>query len=125
MQLQMDALCLYRHLQSFKMNIENLTYKELVDLNRKIVERLKFLDHIRAHSEMMEFSVGDKVFFTPPGRGQLSGILAKYNRKTVTIVTEDGERWNVSPMLLTKATHSPPKAIDINNVIDISDGETT
>ena len=86
-----------------KIDIDQLTEAELVDLNRRIVERLKFLEQMRAHSEMLEFSVGDRVTFTPDRRGPVQGILAKYNRKTVTVITEDGQRWNVSPSFIRKA----------------------
>jgi len=27
--------------------------------------------------------------------------LVKYNRKTVTVVTDNGQRWNISPHLLS------------------------
>ena len=47
--------------RNMKINIDILNEKELIDLNRKIVERLKFLESMRAHSEMLEFSVGEKV----------------------------------------------------------------
>ena len=30
-------------------------------------------------------------------------VLTRYNRKTVTIVTDDGQHWNVSPTLLRRA----------------------
>ena len=103
------------------MNIDHLTYQELINLNRKIVERLKLMDHIRTHSEMMEFSVGDKVSFTNRGR-RITGMLVKYNRKTVTIVTDDGEKWNVSPDFLSKAD---AKATDEpDNIIDIKEDQT-
>lgn len=51
---------------------------------------------------MLDFSVGDKVSFQPEGRDALFGVLAKYNKKTVTVVTEQGQRWNVSPSLPRK-----------------------
>ena len=33
----------------------------------------------------------------------MTGIVTRYNRKTVSIVTDDGQRWNVSPQLLERA----------------------
>ena len=51
---------------------------------------------------MLEFSVGDKVSFQPEGQDPLFGILTKYNKKTVTVLTEQGQRWNVAPGLLRK-----------------------
>ena len=85
-----------------KIEIDSLTEKELIELNHRVVERLKFLESMRAHAEMMEFSVGDKVCFHSSGRGTTVGILVKYNKKTVTVLTEDGQKWNVSPHLLEK-----------------------
>lgn len=85
-----------------KIDIDSLTYEELVDLNQKIVERLKFLDSMHTHKEMMRFSPGDQVCFEAPGREKQFATLVKYNKKTVTVITESGQRWNVSPHLLQK-----------------------
>lgn len=85
-----------------KFDIDSLSYDELVELNQKIVARLKFLDSMHAHEEMMRFNPGDQVCFEPPGRGKLFGTLVKYNKRTVTIITESGQKWNVSPHLLSK-----------------------
>lgn len=103
-----------------KIDIDKLTEKELIDLNHRIVERLKFLESMKAHAEMMEFSVGEKVSFSPPGRGEVTGILVKYNIKTVTVLTEDGQKWNISPHLLEKAKESKQKVKKSGNVIEIN-----
>jgi hypothetical protein len=29
-------------------------------------------------------------------------MLTRYNKKTVTVITDDGQHWNVSPILLRK-----------------------
>ncbi|MEX0731189.1 MAG: hypothetical protein WED00_16405 [Aquisalimonadaceae bacterium] len=47
--------------------------------------------------------------------GRLTGTLMKFNRKTVTVVTDQSQRWNVSPHLL-----SPLKNMAEDNVIDIA-----
>lgn len=83
-------------------DIDELSEKELIDLNHRIVERLKFLESVRSHNEMMDFNIGERVSFSPAGREKQFGVLVKYNRKTVSVVTEEGERWNVSPFLLSK-----------------------
>ena len=85
-----------------KIDIDELSEKELIKLNQRIVERLKFLDSVSRHKEMMDFNIGERVSFTPAGREKQFGVLVKYNQKTVTVVTEQGERWNVSPFLLSK-----------------------
>lgn len=86
-----------------KIDITALGEDELIDLNRRIVERLRFLSQSRAHHKMLEFKVGDRVAFKPDDRPALCGVLTKYNKKTVTVITDNGERWNVAPGLLTLA----------------------
>ena len=86
-----------------RISIDQLTEAELTDLNHRIVERLRFLQHMRAHGAMMEFSIGQRVVFDAPGQPQVTGVLVKYNKKTVTVVTDEGQRWNVSPGLLRRA----------------------
>ncbi len=103
-----------------KIDIDTLTEKELIGLNHRIVERLKFLESMRAHAEMMEFNVGEKVLFTPRGHGEVIGILVKYNKKTVTVVTEEGQKWNVSPHFLAKAKEPKQKVKKSGNVIEIN-----
>jgi hypothetical protein len=89
-------------------NIDQLTEAELIDLNRRIVERLKFLSQMRAHARMLDFSAGDRVSFQPDGRPVLFGVLTRYNKKTVTVITEGGEHWTVSPHLLRKVVDVKP-----------------
>ena len=101
-------------------DIDRLSEAELVDLNHRIVERLRMLDQLRAHDKMLKFSIGDRVTFEPQGRPPVFGILAKYNRKTVTVIAENGQRWNVAPVLLrhadvVDAVTSPPNAITRKN----------
>lgn len=85
-----------------KIDIGNLSERELIELNHRVVERLKFLETMRAHADMMEFGIGEKVRFHPSGGNEVIGVLAKYNKKTVTVLTEDGQKWNVSPSHLEK-----------------------
>ena len=90
-----------------KIDIDQLSEAELIDLNNRIVARLRFLKQMRAHVEMLEFKIGDRVTFRPPGQGPVEGMLTRYNKKTVTVVTDEGRQWNVSPTFLSKAV--PPK----------------
>ena len=79
-----------------RIDIDKLTEPELIDLNNRIVERLRFLNQMRAHGQMLQFKIGDRVSFQPEGRPVLFGMLTRYNRKTVTVITDSGQRWNVS-----------------------------
>jgi hypothetical protein len=85
-------------------DIDKLTEEELIDLNNRIVARLRFLNQMRAHSQMLDFRIGDRVTFQPEGRPALFGIITRYNKKTVTVSTDSGQHWNVAPSLLRKAT---------------------
>ena len=42
-------------------DIDKLTEPELVDLNNRIVARLKLLQQMRAHASMLAFSLGERV----------------------------------------------------------------
>ncbi len=90
-----------------KIDIDKLTEAELTDLNNKIVARLRFLNQMRAHARMLEFKIGDRVSFQSEGHRGVIGMLTRYNRKTVTVITDDGQRWNVSPTLLRRADENP------------------
>jgi hypothetical protein len=98
-------------------DIDSLTEPELIDLNHRIVARLRVLRDMRAHVGMLEFHIGDRVTFQPPGRHPLEGVLTRYNRKTVTVITDDGAQWNVSPIFLGKAGTTRGTSTAVTNVV--------
>jgi len=100
-------------------DIDKLTEAELIDLNHRVVARLKFLHQMKAHAAMLDFRIGEQVSFQPDGRPLITGIIAKYNRKTVTVVTSDGHQWNVPPMFLRKAEDSPRQEPSRGQVINM------
>lgn len=83
-------------------DIDHLTEAELIDLNHRVVERLRFLSQMRAHSKMLEFKIGDRVQFDSDSHGKVVGMLTRYNKKTVTVITDEGQRWNVAPHFVTR-----------------------
>jgi hypothetical protein len=87
-------------------DIDTLSEEELIDLNHRVVARLRFLNQMRSHSAMLDFRIGERVKFHPDGSPEIIGTLTRYNKKTVTIVTDSGQHWNVSPSLLTKVAPS-------------------
>jgi hypothetical protein len=94
-------------------DIDSFSEDELIELNHKVVARLRFLSQMRSHSAMMDFRVGERVKFRPDGSPELLGTLTRYNKKTVTVVTDAGQHWNVSPSLLTRA--NPPCTATANS----------
>ncbi len=99
-------------------DIDNLTEEELVELNHRVVERLRFLESMQIHNDMMQFSPGEQVSFESSGRRQL-GTLVKYNQKTVTVITESGQKWNISPHLLSKVKDAKSKHKKSGKIIDL------
>ena len=96
-----------------KIDIDKLSKDELIDLNNRIVARLRFLNQMRAHSQMLDLRIGDRVTFQPEGRPPLFGIITRYNKKTVTVITDNRQHWNVAPGLLRKV--NPPDNVRSDN----------
>ena len=81
-------------------DIDGLSYEELVQLNHRVVERLKMLEAMQAHVEMMAFNLGAPVSFDSQF-GRQFGTVVKYNHKTVAVLGDDGRQWRISPSQLS------------------------
>jgi len=84
------------------------------------VARLRFMREMRSHAAMLDFRIGEKVRFRPDGHPELTGTMTKYNKRTVTVITDAGQHWNVSPGLLKKAAAAQQGASG-NTVVQISE----
>lgn len=107
---------------AMKIDIDTLTEAELIDLNHRVVARLRLIQQMRAHKDMLEYQIGDRVSFQPAAQERVEGVLVRYNKKTVTVITSDGRQWNVSPQLLSKVVAPAHKATDRSNVILLGKG---
>lgn len=87
-----------------KIDIDRLSEVKslIVDLHHRIVERLRFLEKMRGHARMLDFSIGDRVCFASRNHALIEGMLTHYNKRTVTIITDDRHQWNVSPGFLRR-----------------------
>jgi hypothetical protein len=45
------------------------------------------------------------------------GVVTRHNQKTVTVITDSGQRWNVSPQLLRHASEPKQEATSNSNII--------
>ncbi|HEY9120427.1 MAG TPA: hypothetical protein VIN33_11760 [Marinobacter sp.] len=98
-------------------DIDGLSYEELLDLNDRIIARLKHLDASDTLNAMMKLNLGSKVCFDAGHQGIQVGTLIKFNQKTVTVLTDNGRRrWKVSPQMLSPVIE---EAGSSTNVIDI------
>ena len=80
--------------------LDLLTEEELVQLNHVIIARLRLMQQIRSHGQMMNFRIGQRVHFTSADGQLIRGIVKSHNRKSVTVLTETQLAWRVSPGLL-------------------------
>lgn len=90
-------------------DIDSLSMAELEELNDRVVERLKYLDTVKAQQAMMEFKLGTQVSFDSPKHGRVFGTIIKFNRKTVAVLSEDRRQWRVPPHILTPIKDATPK----------------
>jgi hypothetical protein len=84
-------------------DIEALSEAELLDLNFRIVERLQFLHQLKTYDAMLQLSIGERAEFEDRYGERIIGTMIRHNRKSVTVHSDDGRHWNVSPGLLHKA----------------------
>ena len=105
-------------------DIDGLNEDELIELNHKVVARLRFLGEMRSHAAMLDFRIGEKVRFRPDGHSELTGTITKYNKRTVTVITEGGQHWNVSPGFLKKTAEAQQGASG-GTVVQISERKST
>lgn len=83
-------------------DLDGMSEAELLALNHRIVARLRLLQQVRTHQSMLGFTLGERVWFQPEGEVRRHGVVTRYNKKTISVVTEAGEHWKVSPTALHK-----------------------
>ncbi|MGX5057097.1 hypothetical protein ACWKX9_26260, partial [Enterobacter asburiae] len=82
--------------------IADMSEEKLVALHNTVVNRLNMLHHQRTWQSMEDFRHGDVVSFRTEDGQTVKGVLVRLNKKTVTVHTKSGARWNVAPQLLTR-----------------------
>lgn len=85
-------------------DIDRLSREELLELNRRIVARLKYLSEKEILEISRKFKAGDVVEFRS-GESMIRGVVIRINRKTLSIRTKEGQ-WNVPPQFLRKVKES-------------------
>jgi hypothetical protein len=86
------------------LDLTKLTEEELIDLNCRVVDRIRLLQQGRCRDSMAEFSIGERVTFKPDCAHEVIGTVVRLNRKSITVVSADGHQWRVSPSFLKKAS---------------------
>lgn len=90
-----------RNLSRISEIIKGLTEEELRVANRLIGERQRFFWQKRNVKALERFFLNDRVYFDHKGQ-RICGTIVKINQRTVSIDTDDGVDWKVSPTLLRR-----------------------
>ena len=100
--------------QPMILSIENLSEQALVELNHRVVERLRLLRQNRSQNQMLHFNVGEQVCFDGPDGSVVTGVVERFNKKTVTVVSDKPHsRWRVHPGFLRKLQDAGASALDL------------
>jgi hypothetical protein len=87
--------------------INQMSREECLEVNRMIVEQMRRWDTIR----MVQFHIGQEVYFETKTRGAYTGKVQKINQKSITVVTDAGMVWKVHPNLLYPRTSQPSSVL--------------
>jgi hypothetical protein len=96
-------------------DLTKLSEAELIDLNRRIVERLNLMRSAKQLIQLARFSVGMIVEFNMEDGRTIRGTISRLNRQTATVVTSSG-RWRVTPSLLrvVEQQDNPARVVSIS-----------
>jgi hypothetical protein len=97
-------------------DLTKLSEDDLIELNRRIVERLQLLGSAKSLAQLARFSVGMVVEFDTDDGRTIRGTVARLNQRTATVVTPLG-RWRISPSLLRAADAPQSSAIQSGRVV--------
>ena len=89
--------------QDVKSFINIMDLDELTKLHNYIIKRIKFISETKVMEHVQDFELLDKVYFFDDNGNKVNGTVIKLNKKTVTITTDSGMEWRVSPHFLKKS----------------------
>ena len=76
---------------------------DLVFINEMVIERLNLLAQAKDTVKLSEFATGDRICFKTKDGKTIYGHIVRLNKKTASIMSDDHQRWSVSPGFLLKA----------------------
>ncbi len=98
-------------------DIEHLSTEALIELNKKIVSRIKELRAQEQFKAAAQFRMGDVVSFPNNDKVKTTGFIISIRKSTISVLTENNERWNVSATLLTPEEKPSKKILTLLNEI--------
>ncbi len=88
----------------FAQALRHMGEQDLLYLNRMVVERLNLLAQAKSTVQLAQFTEGDQVHFTTGDGITKYALVVRLNKKTASLLTDDGQNWKVSPQFLRKAS---------------------
>ena len=98
-------------------DIEHLSIEALIELNKRIVSRIKELRAQEQFKAATQFRMGDVVSFPNRDHVKTTGFIISIRKSTISVLTENNERWNISASLLTHEEKPPKKLLALLNEI--------
>jgi hypothetical protein len=97
--------------------VDSLDEEQLHALYHVVAQRLQLAQKAHALAAMSQFHVLDRVWFVHNGK-QDEGTVTRLNQKTISIMLDDGTRWNVVPSLLTKVADRKETALQLLRAVE-------
>ncbi len=96
-----------------KINLEKMSDKELISLNRAIVDHMEKRRQRRNYQQLAKFSPGDTVKFLDQEGLLIYGVILRVNKKTVTVHTMNPcMEWRLSPSLISHSDGNSKSSCD-------------
>ena len=80
--------------------IDLMDMDELMKLYKYVVKRIRFISDTKVMEKIQDFELLEKVYFFDDRGNRIDGTVIRLNKKTVTIKTDNGMEWRVSPHFL-------------------------
>ena len=96
------------------MEINDMSYEQLFDLHEQVIGRLRYLGDLRARASLDKYQIGDRIRFDDGHGRTVAGVVARINRKSLTVETPGGKWSGVPPFAVTEhiAEIKPCKPLD-------------
>ncbi len=95
-----------------KLNIENFSKEDLLELNQQIGERLKLLEKEEMIKASKDLSIGSLVSFQH-NNAKHTAVVVVFNKKTIKVITTKNYEVSVPPAYLDKVKKPSKKLLDL------------
>lgn len=102
--------------------VSSMTEKELIEVNKLVIKTIKQNRMVKTEKRMEKFRPGDHVEWVRDDNTSY-GIIVKLNTKTIHVLDDSGDEWNISPHLLNRSKKitkkEPQNKKELSNIINL------